>query len=256
MVNSASKTGLKLAAVSLAALQLSACSGMVDRLNDVGKEPEISKPQNPQTAPDYKPLTWPLPKTAEYVPQTANSLWQPESRTFFRDLRASQVGDIIKVTVSISDRASLSNESEATRNTNEEAAAPQIFGFEQTLASKVLPDGANLADLLTLSGSRSVAGEGSIDRDESIQAEIAAVVTQKLPNGNLVIQGSQEVRVNYEVRRIHISGVIRPQDIASDNSVTSSQVAEARISYGGKGAISDVQQPRYGYQIIDALAPF
>lgn len=246
----------KALALSVAALQLSACSGIVDRLNEVGKEPEITQVQNPQTAPEYKPLTWPLPRAVERVPQTANSLWQPESRTFFRDLRANQVGDIIRVTVDISDSASLSNESEATRDTTEDAAAPQIFGFEQTLAAKLLPDGANLADLLTLSANRSVAGQGSIDRDESIRTEIAAVVTQKLPNGNLVISGSQEIRVNYELRRINISGVIRPQDIAADNSVTSSQVAEARISYGGKGAISDVQQPRYGYQVIDALSPF
>ena len=242
--------------IILSAVQLTACSGMVDRLNNVGKDPEISRSQNPQTAADYEPMTWPLPRAAETVPQTSNSLWQPESRTFFRDLRASQVGDIIKVTVSISDRASLSNESETTRTTTEDAAAPQIFGFEGYLAGKVLPGAANLSDLLTVSGNRSVAGEGSIDRDETIQTEIAAVVTQKLPNGNLVISGSQEVRVNQEVRRINITGVIRPQDIAADNSVTSSQVAEARISYGGKGIISDAQKPRYGYEIIDAIAPF
>lgn len=239
-----------------AATHLSACTGVIDRLNKVGQTPEVTPSQNPQTQANYQPMTWPLPRAAERVPQTANSLWQPESRTFFRDLRASQVGDIIKVTVSISDRASLSNESETTRTSVEEAAAPQLYGLEGYLAGKLLPGAANLADLLTASGNRSVQGEGSIDRDETIQTEIAAVVTQKLPNGNLVISGSQEIRVNQEVRRINIAGVIRPQDIAADNSVTSSQVAEARISYGGEGAITDAQKPRYGYEIIDAIAPF
>jgi flagellar L-ring protein FlgH len=81
-------------------------------------------------------------------------------------------------------------------------------------------------------------------------------VTQVLPNGNLVVQGRQELRVNFEVRELQITGVIRQQDISSTNTVSYTKLAEARISYGGRGQLTDVQQPRYGQQLLDIIAPF
>ena len=110
--------------------------------------------------------------------------------------------------------------------------------------------------LIDVTSNREIAGDGKIDRKESIDVTLAAVVTQVLPNGNLVIEGTQEIRVSYEVRQLMMRGIIRRADISSDNTIESSKSAELRVSYGGQGVISDVQQPRYGRQILDIVAPF
>ncbi len=247
---------LRIFAIVLVLMLLTACGNMAERLESVGKEPPLSKVENPQVQPDYEPLTWPVPSPIPPTAQTANSLWQPGARTFFRDLRATQVGDIIRVTVSINDQATLNNESEQIRQTAEDAGAPALFGYEDEIVGKLLSNGADISDLLDIETDRRTFGNGSIARDEVVTTTVAAVVTQRLPNGNLVIQGTQEVRVNFEVRQVSISGVIRPQDIAPDNTIQSSMIAEARINYGGKGMLSELQQPRWGYQVIDAISPF
>jgi flagellar L-ring protein precursor FlgH len=82
------------------------------------------------------------------------------------------------------------------------------------------------------------------------------VVTDRLPNGNFVIAGRQEVRVNSELRELRIAGVIRPEDISSRNTIDYFKVAEARIAYGGRGTISRVQKPRYGQRLYEFVVPF
>ncbi len=188
-------------------------------------------------------------------PRAPNSLWRHGARAFFKDQRASQIGDLLTVTISISDSAKINNKTSRSRTNNEDASANALLGYETSL-SRVLPETVNAGNLLDIDSTSKNEGEGSINRDETIDLKLAAIVTQKLPNGNFVILGRQEVRVNFEVRQLQIAGVVRPEDIAADNTISYEKIAEARISYGGKGHISDVQQPRYGNQVLDVIFPF
>ena len=129
------------------------------------------------------------------------------------------------------------------------------MGFEGAF-DVILPEAVDPMDLVDIDTRSVHEGEGSVEREETINLKVAAIVTQTLPNGNLVIRGRQEVRVNFEVRELFIAGVIRPEDITADNTIDSSKVAEARIIYGGRGQLTDVQQPRYGFQLLDIIYPF
>jgi flagellar L-ring protein precursor FlgH len=242
-----------LACLLLAGTALSACTTL-QKLADVGAEPKLTGIDNPTHQRGYKPVSLPMP--APISPnREPNSLWRAGSRAFFKDLRASRVGDLVTVTIDIDDKGKLENTSERTRNNLEGADAPALLGYETSL-SRILPDAINPANLLEISSEARSRGDASIDRKEEIQLKLAAVVTQILPNGNMVILGRQETRVNYEVRELQIMGVIRPEDINNQNTISYEKIAEARMSYGGRGHMSDVQQPRYGQQIIDILFPF
>lgn len=164
-------------------------------------------------------------------------------------------GDIVTVVIDIDDRARLDNRTERTRANGESAELPAFGGFEQRIA-ELLPDGANPAQLVDLTSDSSSRGEGSVDRREDVELTVAAIVTDVLPNGNLVIAGKQEVRVNFEVRELIVTGIIRPEDISNANRISHAQIAEARISYGGRGQLTDVQQARYGQQLYDIIFPF
>lgn len=228
----------------------------MNRLSNLGEPPPMKPIENPVEKPEYKPVSWPSAQPpAEALGKQTNSLWQHGSRTFFRDPRARNVGDILRVRVEINDQATLDNSTEQTRDSSENLGVPSAFGLERRIFG-VLPRDADPSNLLSVAGSKTNTGEGKVDRKETIQTEMAAYVTQVLPNGNLVISGSQEVRVNYEVRRLTVDGVVRPEDISSDNVIPSTKIAEARISYGGEGLLTDMQQPRLGSQIIDTLSPF
>ena len=243
----------KLVAMGSAVMLLAGCNTL-ERLAGVGDSPELTTIDNPTHQNGYRPVSLPMPapQTAERAP---NSLWRAGSRAFFKDLRANQVGDIVTVTINIDDSGEISNTTTRSRTNSEAAGVDNLLGYE-TAFNKVLPEAVNPSSLLGLSSNNSNVGAGSIDREEKIELKVAAVVTQLLPNGNLVIQGRQETKVNFEVRELQIAGVIRPQDIASNNTVPYEKIAEARLAYGGRGHISDVQQPRYGSQIIDILMPF
>lgn len=250
------KQGIKtLALLSASAIGLSACASTVEKLERVGSKPPMTRVENPQTRPDYQPLSWPLPDPEAPGQQHANSLWQPGARAFFRDQRASRVGDILRVNITIDDQAQLDNKTDRSRGANENVRAPSVYGLENKLGM-LTPGTPNPASLFDINSNTSTNGNGKIDRKEKIRTQVAALVTQVLPNGNLVIEGSQEILVNYEIRELGVNGVIRPQDINSDNTIESTQVAQARITYTGRGQISDVQQPRVGQQIIDVLSPF
>ena len=234
-------------------LSLTACT--LDKLENMGKPPAMAAVENPVTKPDYQPLTWPMPPATAEEDQYANSLWQPGARAFFRDQRASRVGDIVRVKVSIKDKAEVDNETKSERKNDEEIDATSIFGFQRELFNW-LPGRQDPASLLEVSNNTKAKGKGEMSREEKIQTQIAAVVTQVLPNGNLVIDGRQEMRVNFEVRELGVRGIIRPEDIDADNTIESSKIAEARIAYGGRGQLSAIQQPRWGSNVIDILSPF
>jgi flagellar L-ring protein precursor FlgH len=241
----------RLAAVALFAAGLAGCN-TVDRLANIGAEPSLSPIENP--AKGQPRINMPMPNPAPVETQ-ANSLWQGGARAFFKDQRASQVGDILTVTINIADTAQLANSSVRTRNNAEGAAAGSFFGLESQL-SKIFPEAVDPASLVNLSSNPANTGTGSIARSENIALRVAAVVTDVLPNGNLVIRGSQEVRVNFETRVLQMSGVIRPQDIQSNNQLPYDRIAEARIAYGGRGQMTDFQQPRWGQQLYDIIFPF
>jgi len=228
----------------------SGCSS-IDRLSQIGEQPKLSAIDNPTTQPGYKPVQMPMPKpeVASYNP---NSLWRNGSRAFFRDQRAARVGDLLTVTVNITDKANLSNETQRSRTGTENSNINDFLGAKTiTQPLKVLP-----GNLLATTSASSADGKGSVNRQESLTTNVAAVVTQVLANGNLVVEGKQEIRVNFEIRELIVAGVVRPEDIQSDNTIDSSKIAQARIAYGGRGQIMDVQQPRYGQQVVDVLLPF
>jgi flagellar L-ring protein precursor FlgH len=245
-------TARLLAAISLAAL-LAGCNAAT-RLSEIGEAPPLTTIQDPQKQPGYQPVSLPMPSpmSAERRP---NSLWQAGTRAFFKDQRAANVGDILTVVINISDQANLANETKRERSNAENAAIPHVMGFETQL-QKILPHAADPNNLMQTTSTSSSDGKASITRSDQVKVNVAMLVTQVLPNGNLVVVGHQEMRVNYEVRDLQITGVIRPQDISSTNTVNLDKIAEARVSYGGRGQLTDIQQPRYGQQLFDILTPF
>ncbi len=188
-------TGTLLTIVSIA----SGCSS-IDRLSQIGEQPKLNAIENPTTQPGYKPVQMPMPKP-ETVSYNANSLWRNGSRAFFKDQRAARVGDLLTVTVNITDKANIANETQRSRTSKEDSGITDFAGSQ-------------------------------------------------------VVEGKQEIRVNFEIRELIVAGIVRPEDIQSDNTIDSSKIAQARIAYGGRGQITDVQQPRYGQQVMDVLLPF
>ncbi len=248
---------LRLAVLGLAAATLAGCN-LWTRLTQIGEAPPLTEIQNPVQRPGYRPVSMPMPAPRPVV-HKPNSLWRAGARAFFEDQRAKQIGDILTVIVDINDKGQISNETERSRTAAEDASANAFLGYEQALDrifGHLFPDAINPKNLVELDSTALSRGKGKVDRDETIQLKVAAVVAQVLPNGNMVIAGRQEVRVNYEVRELLVTGVIRPEDIDAANTITYDKIAEARISYGGRGQLTDVQQPRYGQQLYDIIFPF
>jgi flagellar L-ring protein precursor FlgH len=244
---------LRYALLTTTVFVFSACNAY-DRISEIGDAPKPGAIEDPTHAPGYTPVRMPMPPPS-LTDRMANSLWQTGGRAFFRDQRAGRVGDILTVIVTINDQAQVQNETKRSRDNADTASATNLFGFESKL-NKVLPNAVDPASLLNTASTTSNDGKGSIARQEQIDLQLAAEIIQILPNGNLVIQGKQQVGVNFDVRELTITGIIRPQDIDATNSIAYNQIAEARIEYGGKGSITDIQQPRYGEQLLDIVMPF
>jgi flagellar L-ring protein precursor FlgH len=237
----------------LACWLLAGCSA-IDRLQNVGKQPELSPVGASVRTAAYEPVTLPMPGLIPEVYQ-ANSLWRQGARSFFKDQRARTVGDVLTVNVTIQDQASLQNRTTRSRSNSEGLGIDGLLGVENQLNRffKGTVDGGSLVDL---NSDLSNQGQGNVSRTEDINLNVADEVSQVLPNGNLVIHGRQEVRVNFEVRELYVAGVVRPEDITPDNAIAHEQIAELRIAYGGRGQLTDMQQPRYGSQVLDVILPF
>jgi len=217
--------------------------------------PQLHPVASPAALTGGAQQTMPQPAFASYEPAAPNSLWRNGSRSFFNDQRASRIGDILTVLIEIDDRAELSNSSNRSRTGSTSAGVSNFFGLEETVGQ--LFNGAFDNDNLVSADAESThAGTGAINREEKIELTVAAVIVDRLPNGNLVLAGRQEVRINGEVRELTVSGIARPEDITSANTISHTEIAEARISYGGRGQISSVQRPGWGQRIGDAITPW
>ena len=244
------KTYLALAALPFAGPALSGCASDPMGLHS----PSLTPIANPASAVGAQRVSMPLP-----APQTEaagpNSLWRTGARSFFGDQRASRIGDILTINIQIADSAQVNNTTKTSRSGSEDASVDAALGFEANL-KKILPGDPSLSPAIKFGSNSAQNGTGQVNRAETIKLTVAAVITDRLPNGNLVIGGSQEVKVNNELRELLVSGVIRPEDIASDNTIEHTKIAEARISYGGRGDISQMQRDRYGKRVYDKVMPF
>jgi flagellar L-ring protein precursor FlgH len=224
------------------------------RGDHLGKPPDFT-PTN-DSREQVAMLSPALPLTIE-TRRSANeaSLWSGSRQSLLGDRRAMRRGDILTVVIEIDDQAEISNSSSRSRSGSETLGVPQLFGIPQRLDRR-LPDGASSANAVSLDSSSQNSGQGRVSRNEQLTLRVAATIVDVLPNGVLAISALQEVRVNFEMRELSVSGFVRPEDISRQNEVTYDKIASARISYGGRGHISDVQQPRYGQQVLDIVLPF
>lgn len=235
----------------LVLLALTACA----RLTQIGQEPPLTPPGQVESGGVVAPTraAVPLPLVRHAPPPAAGSLWQPVY--LFSDRRARTVGDLLTVVIQIDDGAAMRNRTQRARDAEEDLDLGALFGIPQEI-DEILPGDLSLAAGVNLSSESSTLGAGAIARDERIELKIAATVTDVLPNGNLAILGSQQTRVNYELRDLQIAGIIRREDITRDNTIDYEKIAEARLVYGGRGQVYQLQQPRYGQQVLDVLLPF
>jgi flagellar L-ring protein precursor FlgH len=184
-------------------------------------------------------------------PLSAASLWTVGHQSLLGDRRARVRGDILTVVIEIDEGAEIENSSNRSRSGSETLAMPEFLGLPQRLGGSVPLDPA-----VGIEGSSQSQGQGGVSRQERLTLRIAATVVDVLPSGVLRLEGRQEVRVNFELREMLVTGYVRPEDVSRQNEITYDKIAAARISYGGRGQITDVQQPRAGQQVLDAILPF
>jgi len=224
------------------------------RIESIGQEPELTPLQDGNEY--HAMMHQPLPVSLEpQSPIDTASLWSRSRGSLLGDRRAVGQGDILTVVIEIDDSAEISNSTNRSRNGSESLSVPEFLGIPQRI-DPTLPQGASLANAVSTSSSSSSGGDGSVSRNEKLTLRVAATVSGVLPNGVMQIVGRQEVRVNFELRELLVSGYVRPEDVSRQNEITYDKIASARISYGGRGQISDVQQPRIGQQIADIILPF
>ncbi|WP_114964766.1 flagellar basal body L-ring protein FlgH [Alkalilacustris brevis] len=225
-----------------------------ERLDRIGQAPGFNPVE--ATAQHHAMHSIPLPERAgDRRPTDTASIWSAGQKSLLGDRRASRRGDILTVVIEIDDRAEMSNNSARARTGSESMSVSSLFGLPQRV-DRHLPDGASMGDAVATSGAGSFSGDGAIRRNERLTLRVATTIVEQLPNGVLRIEGTQEVRVNQELRELVVTGYVRPEDISRRNEITYDKIAGARIAYGGRGLISDVQRPRWGQDMADIVLPF
>ena len=224
------------------------------RVSEVGRTPKMTEPH---ATPEFQAMAEPvMPQPPGPVrPDSAASLWAGQQMSLVGDRRATARGDILTVVIEIDDKAEIQNSSGRSRASSESVGMPQMMGIPQRI-NEILPEGASMEELAEAKSSSSYKGSGNVTRRDKMTLRVAATVIDTLPNGSLQIEGTQEVRVNFELRELTVSGFVRPADIDRSNEIAYDRIAGARISYGGRGQITDVQQPRLGQQLADVILPY
>jgi flagellar L-ring protein precursor FlgH len=253
MIRNTTRIASTLVALGVIIAAVPGCN-LLTRMSEVGDGPKLTKITNPTARPDYRPVSLPMP-APRFAEDNPNSLWRAGARAFFKDTRAKAIGDILTVKLNLKDKATMDNKTERERDDNEKQSVSKLLGLEAEFA-KVLPQAVDPTAMFEFDTEHQTKGDASINRSEDVELTFAAVITQILPNGALVVLGRQEVRVNFELRELMLTGVVRPEDIESDNSIDHTRIAEMRVAYGGRGTLSEVQQPRWGTQIWDIIYPF
>ena len=229
-------------------LALGAC-GSFTKLSQVGEAPPMTTIQDATQQPGYKPVSLPMPQPIISQRQP-NSLWQSGSRAFFKDQRATNIGDILTVLVNFDEKGKFDDNTQLQRQDTQTMGIPNLYGLQNRIP------GLSPTTIVSTNGASNHQATTEGNREEQVNLSVAAEVTQVLANGNLVVNGRQEIRLNNEIRELQVTGVIRPQDISSTNTISYFKLAEARISYGGRGQQMDMQQSRWGQQVLDVLNPF
>ncbi len=218
-----------------------------------------------------KPPNFSAPGTLDHIPQAASAsqpiaaanvdplppaargaLWRPGSKTFFRDPRARAVGDLLTVAVNLQEQAEFANQTNVSRTNSNSMTMPNLLGLPKLLGHAI----PGFDPSINTTGATSTNGQGDIKRTESIVVNVAATVVARLPNGNFEIAGSQEIQLNNEMRQLQLRGIVRPEDVRSDNTIPSEKIADARIEYGGRGVSSNLQRPSWGQDLLNRVQPF
>lgn len=242
---------------------LNGCN-VAEKLSTVGEMPDLTQIQDPTLVKGYRPISMPMPN-AEPQQRRVNSLWETGSRAFFKDQRANKVGDILTVLVNVNDKAQFQDTPKLSRQTTNSAGATNFLGLESKIGkvlpktlnpTTLIPSTLNPSNLINYSSNPTLNSNISYDRKDKVSVKVAATIIQILPNGNMYIKGRQELRLFNEVREVEIVGIIRPQDVSSSNTIPYEKIAEARISYAGRGDISDMYSFPVGQQILNKISPF
>jgi flagellar L-ring protein precursor FlgH len=213
------------------------------------KQPKAAKPTEPSALDQY--VEEAARQAREVAPPTPGSLWQAGAplANLVRDPRASQLNDLVTITVN-ENLSALSSGTTKTARTSATSATVGALGHKYGGSSA-------LANLASLNGNSSLNGEGSTMRQTSLTTSMSARVVGVLPNGYLVVEGRKTVQVNTERQIIVVRGVIRPVDLASDNSVQSDHMAQMEVSVNGKGVVGDaIRRPALLYRLLMGLLPF